>query len=61
MAETLADTKAITTAVDLARHAPSLHNSQPWRWITDGITVDLIPRSTTNLEFGRQVRSRSDH
>ncbi|SOX54381.1 NAD(P)H nitroreductase [Mycobacterium ahvazicum] len=42
MAETLADTKVITTAVELACHAPSLYNSQPWRWITDGVSVDLF-------------------
>ncbi|MEM6108692.1 NAD(P)H nitroreductase [Mycobacterium sp. 050272] len=42
MAETLADTKVIATAVELACHAPSLYNSQPWRWITDGVSVDLF-------------------
>ncbi len=42
MAETLADTKVITTAVELACHAPSLHNAQPWRWVADGAIVDLF-------------------
>ncbi len=42
MAETLADTKVITTAVELACHAPSLHNAQPWRWVADGASVDLF-------------------
>ncbi|WP_414686250.1 hypothetical protein, partial [Mycobacterium sp.] len=27
------DTRVITTAVELACHAPSLHNSQPWKWV----------------------------
>lgn len=42
MAETMADTTVITTAVELACHAPSLHNTQPWRWISDGARVDLF-------------------
>ncbi|MEE6139252.1 NAD(P)H nitroreductase [Mycobacterium sp. 050128] len=42
MAETLADTKVITTAVELACHAPSLHNSQPWHWIAHRNSVDLF-------------------
>src|SRR5690242_12214281 len=32
----------IRHAVGLACRAPSLHNSQPWRWITDGTTLDLF-------------------
>ena len=30
------DRKVILDAVTLACRAPSLHNSQPWRWIADG-------------------------
>ena len=32
----------IRDAVGRACHAPSLHNSQPWRWTTDGTTLDLF-------------------
>ena len=37
-----ADTELITAAVGLACRAPSLHNSQPWRWIADDMRVDLF-------------------
>ena len=42
MAETMADVKEITTAVELACRAPSLHNSQPWRWVASSTSVDLF-------------------
>jgi nitroreductase len=42
MTQMTADTKAITTAVELACRAPSLHNSQPWRWVAGGTSVDLF-------------------
>ena len=43
MAETIADVKEITTAaVELACRAPSLHNSQPWRWVASSTSVDLF-------------------
>ena len=30
------DRQTIRAAVELGSHAPSLHNSQPWRWRLDG-------------------------
>jgi nitroreductase len=33
---------AIRDAVGLACRAPSIHNSQPWRWIADGPTLHLF-------------------
>jgi nitroreductase len=42
MTQTVADTKVITTAIELACRAPSLHNSQPWRWVARSISVDLF-------------------
>ena len=36
------DTSFITHAVQLARRAPSLHNSQPWRWVADGGALHLF-------------------
>jgi len=36
MTRTMPDRKVILDAVTLACRAPSLHNSQPWRWIADG-------------------------
>ncbi|KAA1250627.1 NAD(P)H nitroreductase [Mycobacterium simiae] len=35
------DAKAIREAVALACQAPSLHNSQPWRWIAEAATLQL--------------------
>jgi hypothetical protein len=32
----------IRNAVTLACRAPSLHNSQPWRWVADGQTLHLF-------------------
>jgi nitroreductase len=42
MTQLTADTKVITTAVELACRAPSLHNSQPWQWVASGTSVDLF-------------------
>src|ERR1700749_3225760 len=38
----MADTKVITTAIELACRAPSLHNSQPWRWVASSTGVDVF-------------------
>ncbi|MEB3981530.1 NAD(P)H nitroreductase [Mycobacterium sp. 663a-19] len=35
------DTQVIRDAVALACHAPSLHNSQPWRFVADGVALQL--------------------
>ncbi len=42
MTPTMVDTKVLTRAVELACRAPSLHNSQPWRWVAGGPAVDLF-------------------
>jgi nitroreductase len=41
MTSTMVNTEAITKAVELACRAPSIHNSQPWRWVASGTVVDL--------------------
>ena len=41
MADTAVDIAVISKAVELACRAPSLHNSQPWRWTASGTAVDL--------------------
>src|SRR5690349_21239551 len=46
MTQTAVSTMVITNAIHLACRAPSLHNSQPWRWIVDGTTVDLFADHT---------------
>ena len=42
MIRTAADTEIIAKAIRLACRAPSLHNSQPWRWIVGEAAVDLF-------------------
>ena len=42
MTRTTVDLEVITNAVLLACRAPSLHNSQPWRWIVGEGEVDLF-------------------
>ena len=40
--EMVPDSKVIRDAVKLACRAPSLHNSQPWRWVADGVDTHLF-------------------
>jgi len=55
----MVDADVITSAMELAVRAPSLHNSQPWRWVADGGVLELfadptrIGRSTDST--GREV------
>ncbi|GAS88413.1 Acg family FMN-binding oxidoreductase [Mycolicibacterium brisbanense] len=42
MRDVMVDTQIIRDAVILACRAPSLHNSQPWRWVAVGRTVELF-------------------
>ncbi|WP_101949611.1 NAD(P)H nitroreductase [Mycobacterium sp. 3519A] len=52
MPATMVDTEIIRKAVRLACRAPSLHNSQPWRWVLEGTALHLfadpyrVPRAT---------------
>jgi nitroreductase len=55
----MVDVAVITSAMELAVRAPSLHNSQPWRWVAKGGVLELfadptrIGRSTDST--GREV------
>ncbi|MEY8017634.1 Acg family FMN-binding oxidoreductase [Mycobacterium servetii] len=42
MVGTTVDTMVVKGAVESACRAPSLHNSQPWRWVAGGAVVDLF-------------------
>ncbi|HET9566707.1 MAG TPA: hypothetical protein VFP27_19885 [Mycobacterium sp.] len=42
MTRTVPERKVILDAVTLACRAPSLHNSQPWRWVADGAVLHLF-------------------
>lgn len=41
---------ALTAAATLAVHAPSIHNTQPWRWRLTGDTLDLFLNRSRLLE-----------
>lgn len=45
MPNTVLDSAVIVNAVQLASRAPSLHNTQPWRWVAtrDGLQLFLDP------------------
>ena len=42
MPEAMVNIEVIESAVQLACRAPSLHNSQPWRWVADHAAVHLF-------------------
>ena len=42
MTRTTADAAIIAKAIHLACRAPSLHNSQPWRWVVGEAPVDWL-------------------
>lgn len=42
MTRTMVDTEVISRALELACRSPSLHNSQPWRWVVGRMSVDLF-------------------
>lgn len=50
MPDTMIDPATITAAVQLASRAPSLHNTQPWRWVADG-AADVSSRNDTGLKL----------
>jgi nitroreductase len=59
MPKAVVDAEVLEQALDLACRAPSLHNSQPWRWVVEGAVLHLfsdpsrIGRSTDST--GREV------
>lgn len=42
MSQATIDARVIQSAVELACRAPSLHNSQPWRWVADAGGLHLF-------------------
>jgi hypothetical protein len=49
MPDTMVDPKVINAAVALACRAPSLHNSQPWRWVSDNAGLHLFADPTRKV------------
>ncbi|ORW17496.1 NAD(P)H nitroreductase [Mycolicibacter nonchromogenicus] len=56
MVDTTVDHEVLTEAVRLACRAPSLHNSQPWRWVADGSRLDLYLDPTRAVHGDRSAR-----
>jgi hypothetical protein len=50
MPDTMVDPKVINAAVELACRAPSLHNSQPWRWVSDSAGLHLFADPTRKVQ-----------
>ncbi len=58
MRATKVDTDVIRDAVRLACRAPSLYNSQPWRWVAEDGRLDLVldrERMITHDRSGREA------
>ncbi|MEV5837583.1 hypothetical protein [Nocardia sp. NPDC052112] len=53
------DHPTMMAAMRLAAHAPSVHNTQPWRWIFDGVRLHLYSDTDRQLSAadprGRQL------
>ncbi|WP_410816262.1 Acg family FMN-binding oxidoreductase [Micromonospora sp. 050-3] len=49
-ADTRADTRALSAAAAAAGHAPSIHNTQPWRWRVTSNELDLYLDHSRGLE-----------
>ncbi|BBY82312.1 NAD(P)H nitroreductase [Mycolicibacterium pulveris] len=58
-AQPTVDPGTIANAVQLACRAPSLHNSQPWRWVAEGSELQLFADPSRNVrstdESGRET------
>jgi nitroreductase len=44
--------QALLQAADAARHAPSIHNTQPWRWVVRADALELHAVSRRQLRAG---------
>src|SRR3954452_14783251 len=41
--------RTLRRIVEVAQHAPSVHNTQPWRWRGSGTALDLYADSSRQL------------
>lgn len=56
MLDTAVPSEVLADAVQLACRAPSLHNSQPWRWVAEHGRLDLFLDSTREVHGDRSAR-----
>jgi hypothetical protein len=54
-AEDRLDRDAAEAALDVAVRAPSIHNTQPWRWVFDGEALTLLADRSRQLRGSRSV------
>lgn len=54
--DTVVETEVIENAVQLACRAPSLYNSQPWLWVSDGARLNLFLDRSRVLHADRSLR-----
>jgi len=47
----LPDSNTVRDLVELACRAPSVHNTQPWRWTYDGATLELFADTRRQLTY----------
>lgn len=56
MFDIMVETKVIEDAVRLACRAPSLYNTQPWRWVADDSGLDLLLDTSRVVHADRSMR-----
>ncbi|OCB30290.1 NAD(P)H nitroreductase [Mycobacterium malmoense] len=56
MSDTMVAARVIENAVRLACRAPSLYNTQPWRWVADGARLDLFLDASRVVHADRSMR-----
>jgi len=56
VSDTVVETQVIENAVRLACRAPSLYNTQPWRWVADGPRLDLFLDVARVVQADRSMR-----
>lgn len=57
MEVTFPDRHTIETVLSLATRAPSIHNSQPWRWCVGADHIEL--HADPERALPRQIRTRA--
>lgn len=56
MLDAMLETNVIEDAVRLACRAPSLYNTQPWRWVVEGRRLDLFLDAHRVMQTDRSMR-----
>jgi hypothetical protein len=57
----MVETTVIENAVRIACRAPSLYNTQPWLWVTDGAGLDLFLDTSRVVHAHGPIDARGPH